>query len=88
MMTPTVFSHAALQRIPVRALSFPPELPKIIPLTPLSSTRPRIHAVRPSYSAFQSLPIIFLCASFPFELPLHHKKRHGKSQAFFHSFFV
>lgn len=34
IMIPTVLSHAFLQRIPTRAESLPPELPKTMPFAP------------------------------------------------------
>ena len=51
IMTPTVFSQAALHRIPTRALSLPPELPNTMPETPELFTSSRMKLTRPSNSA-------------------------------------
>ena len=50
MMSPTVSGQAALQRMPTRALSLPPELPKTMPLAPDSASSFLMKAVRPSNS--------------------------------------
>ena len=88
IMMPTVLSQAALHRIPTRALSLPPEFPKMIPLDPLFSTSSRIHLTRPSYSAFQSLLIIKTSLLSDLSHAPHHKKSTGNCQAIFHTLLV
>ena len=51
IMTPTVFSQAALHNMPTRALSLPPELPNTMPETPELFTSSRMKLTRPSNSA-------------------------------------
>ena len=53
--TPTVSSQAALHRMPTRALSLPPELPKTTPEACALSTSERIQSTRFSNSFSKSL---------------------------------